>query len=272
VNDDLVGPEYFATLGIPLRAGRGFRESDRVGGARVAIVDEAFAHAYFNGSAIGHWIDVGDGHVTVVGVVANVRTSFDGDYEPNLYRPTAQVPDASAGALFVRVRPGLRLDAAIAAAVTASDPLLAPPRMRSFQSYADETLARTQLSAVLLGSLGLVALFLAVAGVYAVVSFGVTQRTQEFGIRMALGARGDSIVRNVLGRAARLSCLGILGGVVMAGLGAGLLQSQLFEITALDPLTYAIVVALVTGAALLAALIPAMRATRVDPVVALRQL
>jgi putative ABC transport system permease protein len=272
INDNVVGPEYFSTLGISVQRGRLFTADDRQNSLRVAIVDEAFARTYFNDNAIGHWIDLGDGHITIVGVVANVRASFDGAYEPTLYLPAEQKPTAVGGVLFVRARPGSDLDAAIAAAVTASDPFLAPPRMRSFQSYADASLARTQLSAFLLGVLGLVALFLAIAGVYAVVSFGVAQRTQEFGIRMALGSPGSAIIANVVGRAARLALSGVLAGVMLAGFAAKIVQSELFGIGTLDPMTYAFVVVIVTASALLAALIPAIRATRVDPVIALRNL
>jgi ABC-type antimicrobial peptide transport system permease subunit len=238
-------------------------------------VNDAFARTYFNGNALGHWIDDGDGHITIVGVVADTRSSFAKAYEPNYYVPASQHGDLLGDrgtSLIVRTRTGIHADAAIASAVVASDPLLALPDMRTLQGYADGELARVRLSAVLLGALGLVALFLAVAGVYAVVSFGVAQRTQEFGIRMALGSRGAAIVGNVVRRAARLAIAGILAGVVLAGFAAGFVRGQLFGIGALDPITYAIVVVVVASAALLAALFPALRATRVDPIVALRHL
>jgi ABC-type antimicrobial peptide transport system permease subunit len=188
-----------------------------------------------------------------------------------MYIPLAQLP-LGGGSLLVQVLPGVRVDTAIAAAMAAPDPLIAAPKIRTYQSYADEALARTRLSALLLGLLGLVALFLAVAGIYGVVSFDVAQRTQEFGIRMALGARANAIVSNVIVRAARLALVGILGGVVFAGLAAGFLRSLFFGVSTLDPSTYVIVIISAATAALVAALIPALRATRVDPVVALREL
>lgn len=279
VNVDIVGTEYFLALGIPLKTGRAFTDDDRVGSAPVVIVDEAFAGTYFNGRAIGHWISPGASlegpppRRTIVGVVGNVRRSFAAAYEPNLYIPLAQFPFDGGGSMLVRMRPGVHDDTAIAAAMTAPDPLLiAAPKIRTFQSYADGALARARLNAALLGFLGLVALFLATSGVYGVVSFGVAQRTKELGIRMALGAHGSAIVRNVLVRAARLLIVGILGGVALAGLAAELSRSLLFGVDTFDLATYAIVILVVAIAALLAALIPALRATRVDPVVALRQL
>jgi predicted permease len=278
VNATIIGPEYFLTLGISLRFGREFTDDDRVGSAPVAIVDEAFARKYFNGNAIGRWIIPGitlkgqPPRRTIVGVVGNVRRSFAGAYDPNVYLPNAQLPGPEPLSMLVNVRPGVHVDTAIAAAMTARDPLIAPPKVRNLQVYADAALARTRVSALLLGFLGFIALFLAISGVYSVVSFGVAQRTHEFGIRAALGAHGGAIVRNVLTRAARLFVVGILGGVVLAGFAADLSRSLLFEVSTLDPSTYAIVVFVVAIAALLAALIPALRATRVDPVVALRQL
>jgi predicted permease len=275
VSAAFVGPQIFSAYGMELKAGRSFTDRDRLGAAPVAIVDEAFEHAYFRGSAIGQWVNpFGAGRMTIVGVVANVRNSFASPYEPNCYIPIQQLTFTLTDGvrLLVRTRPGVHLDAAIATAVTASDPLLAAAQVRSLQSFADEALTQTRFSALLIGSLGLVALFLAVAGIYAVVSFGVAQRTQEFGIRRALGARGSAIIRNVLARAARLAGVGILGGIILAGFAAGLVRDQLFETTTLDPLTYGIVILLVAFAAFLASLGPAMRAIRVDPVVALRQL
>jgi putative ABC transport system permease protein len=278
VNFNVVSPGYFSALDVPLKTGRAFTDQDRLTSAPVIIVDEVFARTYFNGNALGHWILPGASlggkpppRRVIVGVVANVRTSFANAYQPNMYIPLAQLPFGG-GSMLVQTSPGIHVDAAVAAAITASDPLLAEPTIQSLQTYADSTLASTRLSVVLLGSLGIVALFLAVAGVYGVVSFGVAQRTQEFGIRMALGARGDAIVRNVLARAVSLALVGILAGVVLAGFASGLVRSLLFGVGTIDPATYAVVVIVVAVAALLAALIPALRATRVDPVVALRQL
>jgi ABC-type antimicrobial peptide transport system permease subunit len=191
------------------------------------------------------------------------------DYAPTAYIPLAQVPQRS-GVLVVRVHPGIALDPAISAAAVASDPLMAASEMPSLRDLADMQLARTRMSAAVLGSLAVVALFLAVAGIYAVVSFGVAQRTQEFGIRMALGSRGSAIVRDVVLRASRLAIVGIVAGIALAGFTTRLVQDQLFGVGPLDPATYAFVAVAVAAIALCAALIPAFRATRVDPVVALR--
>jgi putative ABC transport system permease protein len=275
---NIVSATYFSTLNLPVLAGRAFTDDDRLNSAPVAVVDETFARKYFRGSAVGHWITPSmsllgakPARRVIVGVVGNARTSYANKFEPMMYVPLAQVPFGSA-TMLVQARARVRVDRAIVAAITASDSLLAEPTVKALQSYADDNLASTRLAVVLLGSLGLVALFLAVAGVYGVVSFGVAQRTREFGIRMALGARWDAIVRDVLARVARLLIVGLVGGLVLAGFAADLSRGLLFEVSALDPSTYAIVVLVVTVAAFLAALFPALRATRVEPVVALRQL
>jgi putative ABC transport system permease protein len=275
VSISAIEPKFFGVMGIPLIAGRAFTDGDRLETAQVAIVDRAFADKYFHGHALGKWIQPGEAvgstlpHRTIVGIVDNVRNSFTSDYAPNEYIPLAQFP-ASYATLAVRTRPNLALNHTIASVAVASDPLLAALDMKSLRSFADAKLARTRLSALLLGSLAAVALFLAVAGIYAVVSFGVAQRTQEFGIRMALGSRGSAIVRDVILRAARLAIAGIVAGVALAGFTTRLVADQLFGISTLDPMTYALVTVVVAVAALVAALIPALRATGVDPVVALR--
>jgi putative ABC transport system permease protein len=275
VNISAIAPQYFGVLGIQLIGGRAFTADDRLGTAPVAIVDRAFAQTYFHGNALGKWIEPGMGtgtqtsHRTIVGIVDDVRRSFTSTYQPSEYIPLAQVPRSYA-VLVVRTHPNLALDHAIANAAVASDPLLATPRIRPLRAYADDELGRTRLSAILLGSLAAVALFLAVAGIYAVVSFGVAQRTQEFGIRMALGSSGSAIVRDVVLRASRLVLAGIVAGVALAGVTTRLVADQLYGIGTVDPITYAGVVVVVSAAALVAAFIPALRATRVDPVVALR--
>jgi ABC-type antimicrobial peptide transport system permease subunit len=272
-----VTPDLFSALDIPLLAGRRFSDLDRLGSKPVVIVDDSFARMYFHGHAVGHWIapDFGGStpaHMQIVGVVASVRNTYATPISATIYLPLAQNPIAIRTSLVFRVQPGVDVDDRIAAAITSVDPLIAAPAIRSMQSMADATLAQARLSAILFGVLSFVALFLAVAGVYAVVAFGVAQRTQEFGIRMALGAQGESIVANVVARAARLAVIGVLGGIVVAGFAAGLVENQLVGIGRLDPITYAVVVIVVLAAALLASVIPALRATRVDPVVALRHL
>jgi len=275
VSISAIEPNYFGVMGVPLIAGRAFTSDDRLGTAQVAIVDQAFARTYYQGHALGKWIEpkigaaVDTPHRTIIGIVDNVRTSFTSDFTPTEYIPLAQDPESYA-VLVVRALKNISDDRAIATAAVASDPMLAIPQMRSLRSYADGELARARLSVFLLGSLGTVAMFLAVAGIYAVVSFGVAQRTHEFGIRMALGSPSSEIVRDVVLRASRLAFAGIILGVGLATFTTRLVTDQLFGVGPLDPITYAFVAVVVAVAALLAALIPAIRATRVDPIIALR--
>jgi putative ABC transport system permease protein len=258
-------------------AGRTFTEDDRFGARPVVIVNATFARRYFpNRSALGARIvpgiseqgDKTDPARTIVGVVADLRSSLTKAPEPTIYLPIRQVPLSDAF-LVLRTRGAAPL-AAAAAEITNLDPLLATPAVEPLGSYVAESVATQRLSVAALSALAFVALALSIAGVFAVVSYGVTQRTHEFGVRMALGAQAQTIVRTVLGGALRLAAYGIVLGLLIAGAGTRLVADQLYETQPLDPLTFVIVTALVTFAALLAALIPARRATRVDPIVALR--
>jgi putative ABC transport system permease protein len=170
----------------------------------------------------------------------------------------------------VRSSAGASSDATIANAVVAIDPLVPRPQVVAMSSLLATDVAKQRLTVSALCGLAFVALALSIAGVFAVVSYGVTQRTHEFGIRMALGADARQIVRTVLVGAMRLAFFGIVLGLFVAGAGTRLLTDELYDTQPLDPLTFGCVTALVVLAALVAALVPARRATQVDPIVALR--
>jgi putative ABC transport system permease protein len=273
-----VGATYFTTMRISLRAGRTFSSADRGSSAPIAIVNESFARRYFVGhSPVGAYIVpamVGSNGAParrrIVGVVADTRWSLRSAMEPEIYLPIGQLPLQFAD-LVIRAAPGTDPGPAVAAAIVATDPLLAKPSdVATMDAKLAGNVAVQRLTVTALCTLAFVALALSIAGVFAVVSYGVTQRTHEFGVRMALGADARGIVRMVVGNAMRLALFGIVAGLIVAGAGTRLLTDELFETQPLDPLTFTCVTILVLVAAFSAALVPARRATRVDPIVALR--
>jgi putative ABC transport system permease protein len=275
---DPVGPDYFRILHATMLGGRTFTDDDRTGSLRVAIVNQTFVREYFGGrTPIGLQIvpgislaaDKTPPNRTIVGVVADLRSSFTKPAAPEIYIPARQLP-IGGSTLVVATEPGTDPTADVAAAVVSLDPLLPKPAVVSLPVLLRQSVAVQQLSVAALCALAFVALALSIAGIFAVVSYGVTQRTHEFGVRMALGADARQIVRMVIGGAMRLAFVGIAIGLLVAGAGTRLLSDQLFDTQPLDPLTFASVTLLVIAAALVAALVPARRATRVDPIVALR--
>ncbi len=174
------------------------------------------------------------------------------------------------GIVLVRADPGVHVAEAVAAAVPATNALLPAPQMRDLTSYMSDDAARARLGATTLGALGLLGLLLAIAGIYAVVSYGVSQRTHELGVRMALGARARHIVQRVVAGTLALTIIGVLCGIVVGAFAVRLVADQLYGVRPYDPLTFGIVMIMITLASIAAALIPARRATRVDPIIALR--
>jgi len=273
-----VGPSYFALLHIPLLEGRSFTDRDSTGAREVIIVNQAFAPRYLpHKRTIGAQIvaglptdEKGKPPVrTIVGVVGNVRGNYSVAPKPTIYMPLGQAPMLGA-IMLVRGAPGVNIAAAVAAAVPMTNSLLPPPVMRDLGSYMNDDAARARLGATTLGMLGLLALVLAIAGIYAVVSYGVAQRTHELGVRMALGARAWQIARRVIAGTLALTIIGVLCGVVVGALAVRLVADQLYGVKPYDALTFGTVVVMITLASIAAALVPARRATRVDPIVALR--
>jgi putative ABC transport system permease protein len=272
-----IDPGYFNVLRTAQRAGRLFTENDRMSSEPVAIVNETFVRNFFGGrTPLGAFvtpdISTGPGSAParrIVGVVADVRERFNRAADSEIYVPMAQVPFDSAW-LVVRSQPGVDPSSAVASVISSMDPLLPKPATVSMESRLATSVAVQRLTVAALVTLALVALALSIAGVFAVVSYGVTQRTHEFGVRMALGADARQIIRMVVSGAMRLAVLGIVCGLLVAAAATRLLTDQLYETQPLDPLTFGTVTVLVLAAALVAALVPARRATRVDPIVALR--
>jgi predicted permease len=269
-----VGTDYFSTLRISLVAGREFEESDNETGAPVVIVNGTFAERFWGSAreAVGRRIRVADDEWrTVIGVAADVKYErinesprpyfylpFDQAYRPIMFMHTRGRGDPAA--LVARARthvaaldPGLQLVAAA--------PLADVTRI---------SLMFFQITATMLFVFGAAGMMLAAIGMYGLVSYTVTQRTREIGIRMALGATARSVIRAFVGRSLRLGATGAIVGLVVALATSRFLASQLFGVTATDGSSFAAALAVVFGGVIAATIVPAWRAARTNPVVALR--
>lgn len=272
-----VTPEYFRVLGIPLRRGRVFTASDRPESGRRLVVNETMAKASWPGAvAIGRTVVLGydDQPYEVIGVVADVR--HDGlDAEPGalMYQPWSQRP-ALAGAAFTAVvaaADATPLDAStLRAAIRELDPELPLPPSTTMAALLEDSLAGSRSRTWLMSSLAAVALVLALVGTYAVVSFDVGRRVPEIGVRMALGANGGRVRAMVLWRTLTLSGLGLLLGALGVLMGWRLLSGWLYGVGEVEPPVFAAAAALMILVSAVAGYLPARRASRVDPAVALR--
>ena len=272
-----VSPNYFHVVGIPLLRGRYFSQQDSLSTPRVAIISQELARIYFpHQDPVGQQLIFGfppDGNVKreIVGVVGDVRDEALNQMPgPMMYVPFAQAP--LWGVVLV-VKTSSSADAvahAIRQEVHEVDRDLPVSDIEWMSDAVDASLAPARLRTWLLGLFGAMALALAAAGIFGVISYSVSCRTREFGIRMALGASEREILRLVLREALRLAVAGVAAGIAVALGFARLISSLLFGVRPTDPATLIVLPVLLTGAALLAAYLPARRATRVDPMAALR--
>jgi len=271
-NDD-IGPRYFETVGTPLIAGRDFTAADDSGAMKVVIVNEAFAKRYWPGEdPIGKWITFGsDAKWTVVGVATTAQYKHLGEAPlPYVWLPLAQDYDAGV-TLYVRTAgDAKRLIAPLRKEFASLDPNLPFLDVRTFQEHMGAAVFFMRLGAIMLGIFGGLALLLSAMGIYSVIAYSVSQRTRELGIRTALGAAQRDILSLVLGEGMTLTAIGLAIGGALAFAVGRLLSSQLLGVGAGDPATFATIGALLAVVAALASWIPARRAARVDPVVALR--
>jgi predicted permease len=273
-NRHLVSPGYFKTLGIALRAGRDFDERDTARAPQVVIVNETFAARHFPGEdPVGRSLLTGMGQrqAQIVGVVADVRsTSLNAPPEADYFLPALQRPEAFTNVLIRTDIGPAAMAPLVRDALRAVDPDLPLLQPRTLEARIAQTVADRRLALVLLASLAGLALVLASLGVYSVMAHLVAFRTAEIGIRMALGASPAAVMRLVLGHGRRLTLLGIALGIAGALGVSRLLQQALFEVDAADPRIYAGVSAILLLVAEAATWVPARRATRIDPVTALR--
>jgi putative ABC transport system permease protein len=278
-----VTPEYLRTLGVPLRRGRMLAASDREGSPRVVVINETMAKQFFpDRNPIGERMQLGTepdpGFPTmeIVGVVGDMKQSFESGSKAEYFVPYAQYPDpVLAGmylntALVVRTAgdPG-QIVSSLRGALREIDPAQPLVNVRTMDTAIAGTVAQPRFQMTLLLAFACVALALAAIGVYGVMAYTVTQRIPEIGVRMAVGASPAQVIRMVVWEGTKLGLLGLLIGLAASALAAGAMRSLLFEVRALDPVTFAIAPAVLAAAALLASYVPARRAARVSPLSAL---
>jgi len=270
----IVAPDYFTTIGIPLIAGRELTEDDRAGTPDVAIVSQSFAKHYWpNGDAIGKRVGYPweSPWVTIVGIVRDAKVdSLTGTSQEVFYRPFKQAP-VSAMSLVIRSNTDVgALTNALRSAIAQIDRSTPVSDIQTMRSVIGHSAARQRFTMLLLSLFAGVALTLGIIGIYGVMSYAVAQRTREIGVRMALGASPGDARHMVLREAFVLAVAGIGVGLVAAALSTRALSGLLYGVSATDPITFASVPLAITIVALIASYLPARRATRVDPTTALR--
>jgi len=281
-----ISPRFFDVLRIPLLAVRRFREQEP---GRTVIINQTLARQYLpNTNPIGQRIflgpDLGPGYeageAEIVGVAGDIREQMNGGPWATIYQPPSQIPDADMalvsnyqpGAILVRTRmgvPPLSVNRAVQEALLAGN-ALPVAKVRTMEQAASDSIARQNFDRLLLELFAALALVLAAVGVYGVISYGVTQRTHEIGVRAALGARRRDLIALILTQASHLALVGVAAGLAAAFALTRLLRAELFGVTPRDPLTFTAVPLILLLVALAAAAIPAWRAARVDPIDALR--
>jgi predicted permease len=273
-NRHLVSPKYFSTLAIPIRAGRDFDERDSSRVAHVVIVNETFARRYFPGEdPIGQTLITGMGQLPsqIIGVVADVRsTNLNTPPETDYFLPALQRPETFTNILVRTAVSPAAMTPVVREALRAVDPDLPLLQPQALETRIAQTVADRKLALMLLASFAMLAMLLASLGVYSVMAHLVAFRTSEIGIRMALGASPGAVMRMVLGHGRRLTLVGIAIGIAGALVVSRLMQQSLFEVNPADPLVYIAVATVLLIAAECASWFPARRATRIDPVIALR--
>jgi predicted permease len=276
---DQAGPGYFSTLGVPLLQGRDFQEGDRAGSRQVCIINEAFSKLFFSGrNPMGMHITAvyGDRRVTheIVGVARDHRTHrLQGVTPPRYFVPLTQ-PLGEAGKIVFEIRtsgPAAALMNPLRRIVSSYDPNLPVTSFQTIDENLSKRLARDRVTSRLTAALGIAALLLAAAGLFGVLSYGIATRRNEIGVRMALGANPTGVVAMILRETGVLVAAGLLVGVALAAGTGRLLASQIYGVTPTDPATFAAAIGILALVALAAAFLPALRASRVDPMVTLRQ-
>jgi len=272
-------PDYFKALGIQIVRGRAFSPADGDGAPLVAIIDDKTARAYFGSEdPIGHQITFDNDKQnqprwrTIVGMVASVRhnASMVDAGKGQVYLPHAQLPLTEMKFAVHTTGTPTAIANAARAQIRQIDSDQPVQRVSTMEQIMEDNLAQPRFNTVLLGIFGGLALVLAAIGIYGVLSYSVTQRTHEIGVRMALGAQQSTVVGMVMKHAMRLAALGMVIGVIIAFAATRALSSMLFRVSRTDPTTYIGIVAILGVVALLASYAPARRATKVDPMIALR--
>jgi putative ABC transport system permease protein len=275
-----ISHEYFRTMGIPIRAGRQFSAQDAAEAPKVAIINETFARRFFpNENPIGRRLSPAPDQKTIVGVVGDTHhLGLDQDIRPELYLPYVQRPDEMMSLrLVVRAASGQNNStslASLAVAIRKQSQAIEPnepiSQVVTMNEHLSDSIAQRRFQTILLGVFAVLALVISSVGIYGVISYAVSQRTQEIGIRIALGAQVGDVLRMVIWRGMRLSLVGVTLGVAAALALTRVLSNLLFNVSATDPATFALIALLLVGVALIASYVPARRATKVDPLQAIR--
>jgi ABC-type antimicrobial peptide transport system, permease component len=276
VNTNVITPDYFRTMGIPLLIGRDFNDADTGDSMSVTIIDERLAREYWpNESPIGKRITLGppedkEPWYTIVGVVGAVKNeSLNLTRRKTVYVPHAQYSTDDMS-LAIRARNPENLAPAIQRQVKAMNPDLPIINMQTMTEVISDSIWQPRLYAILFGVFAAVALALASVGLYGVMAYSVSERSREIGIRIALGAQRRDVLKLVVAQGLTLTLIGIGIGLAAALALTRLMRSLLFEVSVTDPLTFAGLAALLSVVALLACYLPARRATKVDPMVSLK--
>ena len=275
-----ISQDYFRTLGITLLRGRSFDATDTRDSAPVIIINENLARRYWpDGHEIGAYVSQGDQKRQIVGVVKDIREKgLDQPVFPTIYVPLQQMSDGGTVGMnrwfltswIIRTAEPLDLNAPLRSVLKEIDPELPVANIRPLTEVVSASITAQRFITTLMGIFAGLALVLTAVGLYGVLSYQVTQRTHEIGIRMALGAQGADVIRMVVGQGLRLTLVGVSLGLAAAFGLTRLMSSLLFGVTATDPVAFASISLLLIMVAFLACLIPARRATRVDPTIALR--
>ncbi len=271
-------PGYFRTMGIPFISGRDFAERDDLKSTPVIIINETLAQLYFpNQNPIGKRINPGVGVTGVkplreiIGVTRSVRhRGLEKEPRPEYYLPQAQAPDFVLTTVVRTAGDPLAIVGAVRNEVRALDSELPVYSVKTLDQYFAESVAQPRFNTLLLALFAGVAMILTAVGLYGVIAYSVEQRTREIGVRMALGAQTGDVLRLIVGQGMKLAMLGVAIGLVTALALTRLMKGLLFGVSASDPLTFAVITLLLMLVALLACWIPARRATKVDPMIALR--
>ena len=276
---NVVGTDYFKTMKIKVLEGRGFEPQDDSDTAmKAVVVNQALAKRFWKGSPLGRRVNPGFGDpkvwCTIVGVVEDTKNAgMDKPAGPELYLQVRQVADFLGGNMNYVVRTStdsLAIESSIRSVVREMDPSLPVYNLKTMNDVVSKSMVQPRFLALLLATFSGIALFLAAIGIYGVMAYSVAQRTQEIGVRMALGAQPLHVLRLIFGQSLMMLLVGTLIGLAGAFALTRLMSTLLFGVTATDPLTYVSVVGILTFVALLACYIPARRAAKVDPLIALR--
>jgi putative ABC transport system permease protein len=274
---DSVSPSYFRVMGIPLLAGREFDDRDVQGSTPVAIINQTFANRFFPGEdPIGKRYVYGgpapnNPWITIVGIVGDMRrTGFDRPVRPETFLPEAQEPSNVLTIVTRTASSEASLAGVLRNEVWAIDKDQSVFDIKTMDETLSEMMAQRRFNMLLFGIFAAVALILAAVGIYGVISYSVTQRTHEIGIRIALGAAKSNVLSLIVGQAMSLAGIGIVLGMGASLMLTRLMASLLYGVSATDPVTFSAIALLLAGVALVACYLPARRAAKVDPMIALR--